>query len=163
MTVTLRRILLGRDPAVTLRRAVLVAALTYLVVRHVCMPVRLHGISMEPTLHDGSMHPVNLLRYAFRPPQRGDIVVISMAGDHAFYLKRVLGLPGDTVAFRNGRLYVNRIETAEPYVAELGDWNMPDLLVPTNEYFVAGDNRSVPFEEHVLGTVSRQKIVGGPL
>jgi len=158
-----KRLLLGSNPRRTLRRSLVLAILTYLLFRYVLVPVRLRGLSMEPTFRNGSIHIANTLRYVRRDPQRGDVVVISMTGNHAFYLKRVLGLPGERIAFDAGQLYVNHEARPEPYVPDRGTWTMPQLTVGRNEYFVAGDNRLIPMELHTLGTVNRAKIRGGLL
>jgi signal peptidase I len=158
-----RRLIFGSDPKRTLRRGFLLALFTFLLVRYVYLPVRLQGVSMEPTLHGGDIHVANLLKYAWRDPRRGDIVVISMTGRHAFYLKRVLGLPGETIAFDRGQLYVNDQPTPEPYLMETGMWKLAATPVGGNEFFVAGDNRDLPIELHTIGTVNRSKIMGGLL
>ena len=62
---------------------------------------------MEPTIHDGSWRLGNLLKFNGRNPRRGEMVIIRMAGWHAYYLKRVLGLPGENIAFDHGALVVN--------------------------------------------------------
>ncbi len=155
------RLLLGSDLKRTLRRGALLALFTYLLLRYVCLPVRLQGVSMEPTLHGGDIHVANLLKYAWRTPQRGDLVVISMTGRHAFYLKRIIGLPGETISFRRGQLHANGQPIPEPYLAETGMWQLAPTVIGANEYFVAGDNRELPIEAHTLGTVDRGKIMGG--
>ncbi len=118
---------------------------------------------MEPTYADHSFTMANALRYRFRHPRRGDVVVIRMAGTHVMLLKRVLGLPGERVSFRGGALLIDSIVVAEPYLSDAGDWNMEEVVVGPDEYFVAGDNRAVPIESHVLGRVDRARIAGGAL
>lgn len=159
----LKKMIVGSDVRATARRAILLALFTLLLFRYVLLPVRVRGISMEPSYRDGSIHLVNLLSWTTRSPHRGEVVVISMTGRHALYFKRVLGLPGETVAFANGRLLINGREEAEPYLTDRGDWNLPEVKVGPDEFFVAGDNRSVPIETHALGLVHRSKIVGGIL
>jgi signal peptidase I len=157
------RLLFGSDLKRTLRRGALLAVGTWLFLRFVCLPMRLQGVSMEPTFHTGAIHVANLLKYRWNAPQRNDIVVISMTGHHAFYLKRVLGMPGESVAFQEGQLLVNGRPCAEPYLAHTGRWTLAATPVGSNEYFVAGDNRELPIEFHTLGAVDREKIVGGLL
>jgi signal peptidase I len=86
-----------------------------------------------------------------------------MVGRRALYLKRVLGLPGETVRFFNGQMIIDGREMREPYLPGRGEWTLPAVKLDEDEYFVAGDNRAVPLEAHVLGTVKRKKIVGGIL
>ena len=157
----LRRILIGENLKTTLRRAILLALFCILFFNYVLLPVQVRGLSMEPTFRDGTWHVANLLKFAARAPHRGEVVVISIAGQRALYLKRVLGLPGETVSFFNGQLIVNGREQSEPYLAGRGDWTLPAITIGEDEYFVAGDNRTVPIENHTLGTVKRKKITGG--
>ena len=156
-----QRILVGRDLRITLRRGLLVAIAAWLFFRFVCLPVRVRGSSMEPTFQNGEMHAACLLQHLWRTPQRGDVVVISMSGTRAFYLKRILALPGERIAFSNGVLLIDGRKFEEAYIEEHGTWTMPEMTVPDGEYFVAGDNRAIPIERHTLGTVNRSMIMGG--
>lgn len=158
-----RRLLVGRKPSRTIARGLALGLLAYLVLRYVALPVRLRGPSMEPTLRNGSIHVANLLRYARSAPRRGDVVVISMTGNRAFYLKRVLGLPGERIAFSGGVLRINGQTVKEDYVRDASTWTMPELTIAGDSYFVAGDNRAIPMELHTLGTVNRSKIRGSLL
>lgn len=155
--------LIGREPRRTLRRALVLAVVTYLLFGHVLRPVLVRGISMEPTLHDGGLRLANLLRYRNHEPQRGDIVIIRMAGGRSFYLKRVLAMPGETISFRNGHRQLSGRPAPEPYLADAGTWDMAPIELGPAQYFVAGDNRSVPIEQHLVGTVARADIRGGLL
>ena len=110
-----------------------------------------------------SVRIVNLLKYRNNDPVRGDVVVIAPAGRRVYYLKRILGLPGETVSFNAGQLTVNGQPQEESYLADRGDWNMAPAALESNEYFVAGDNRAVPIEQHLIGVVSKEKIAGGLL
>jgi signal peptidase I len=158
-----RRLLFGRYTSRTMARALVLGLAVYLALRYVALPVRLRGPSMEPTLHNGSIHIANLLRYARSEPQRGDVVVIAMTGNRAFYLKRVVGLPGERIAFSGGVLKINGQAVKEDYVRDASTWTMPEMTIASHSYFVAGDNRAIPMELHTLGTVDRSKIRGGLL
>lgn len=155
-----RRLLIGSNTRRTLVRALILGLFTAFILRYVCLPVRVRGVSMEPTFHDGAFHVANLATYRFRAPERGEIVVIAMTGRRALYLKRLIGLPGDRVEFMDGALYVNGERAEEPYVRDSGGWTIPEVVVGPDEYYVAGDNRSIPWEQHTLGTVNRGKILG---
>jgi signal peptidase I len=75
-------------------------------------------------------------------------------------MKRIIGLPGETVLFRHGRVFVNDVVLEEPYLKNPCDWErVPDTLGP-NEYFVVGDNRSMPIEDHRFGKTEDFRIVG---
>lgn len=153
----------GSRPRLTLLRASVLGLTLYLLGRFVCPPMHVAGRSMEPTIHDGAWRLGNLLKFHSRNPQRGDVVVISLVGHHAYYLKRVLGLPGETIAFQQGMLLVNGQAVTESYLSTNSDWNMLPLDIPPGEYFVAGDNRAVPLREHMAGLTHRCDMAGGLL
>ncbi len=156
----LKRLFFGQNPRRTVIRAAVLAAASYGLFGHVLRPVRVQGISMAPTLTDGTIHVVNLAAYWHAAPQRGDLVVVEMPGRRAYYMKRVLGLPGEQIAFRDGQLLVNGEILTEPYLATRGDWNMGTQQVPARQYFIAGDNRLTSFEGHTLGLVEERRIAG---
>ncbi|HMO52207.1 MAG TPA: signal peptidase I [Kiritimatiellia bacterium] len=157
----LKTLIWGRNPKKTLLRCLLLGLVAAWVFGWWLRPVRVVGISMEPTMHHGGVHLIDLRKFRSREPGRGDLVAIAMPGRRSFYLKRVLGLPGETIAFRQGRLVINDRELPEPYLYELGDWELEDTPIPTGVYFVAGDNRATPFSGHTLGLVERSNIAGG--
>jgi signal peptidase I len=159
----IRRIMIGKSPRRTLRVTLLLALLTFVVCRYVVLPVRVQGLSMEPTFHNRSIHLAYMLAYARHDPRRGDIVLISMSGRGTMYMKRVLALPGERVSFMGGQLFVNGDSINEGYLKEGGSWTMPEMSLRSDEYFVAGDNRSVNISYHTLGSVYRSDILGGIL
>jgi len=136
---------------------------TVLVFGYVLLPLRLDGASMEPTYRDGSWTLVNTLAFRFREPARGDVVALRLAGPSYVYLKRVVGLPGERVAFVDGRLLVDGRPLVEPYVTEPCTWNRPPVVVGPDELFVVGDNRSNPLTHHAHGCVARARLAGGVL
>ncbi len=151
----------GRRPLRTLWRAALLGLLTYALCTYVVRPVRVRGVSMEPTLADRSLHLANLLRHVRKAPDRGDVVLIAMAGRRSYYVKRILALPDETIQLRQGELRVNGEVVPEPYLAERGDWDMPEVVLGPEQYFVAGDNRTMPLADHLAGVVHRDRIAGG--
>ena len=126
---------------------------------------------MEPTLYSDTIIFINTLRYRFSEPRRGDIVAISIGARHLspfnrspLLLKRVVGLPGERIAFQDGILIVNGLQIPEPYVKKRNsDWDMVEVELGTDEFFVVGDNRSMPMSEHTYGRVVRQRIIGKAL
>jgi len=155
-----RRLLIGRNPKLTLIRAALLGLVCWLTFRHVLLPVRVSGISMEPTLRNGSVNLINRWPYWWREPRRGEVVAIRTTGRSVMYLKRIVALPGETVEIRAGRVFVNDRPLAEPYVHEPEPWQMEPRTLGREEYLVFGDNRSMPIELHLAGVVKRYKIVG---
>ena len=158
-----KRILFGKSLRRTLVRAAVLATSSFILFKFLLLPVRIDGASMEPRYRNGSVNLVNTLRYRFREPRRGDVVAIRMAGRQVMYLKRIIGLPGERLAFHNGILMVNGKVTPEPYVKNSCDWNRAEVTIGLNEFFVAGDNRLMPIKAHAHGRVEHSRIVGGPL
>ena len=156
----LRTILIGRRPERTLVRIALLVLSCFVVFRFVFLPIRVEGASMAPTYKDRRVNFVNRLAYLFHEPRRGDVVAIRLAGPSVMYMKRIIGLPGETVAFHDGRAYINGQPLDEPYLKYPSSWeHEPKQLGPT-EYYVVGDNRSMPQADHTEGKADRERIVG---
>jgi signal peptidase I len=150
----------GRHPRRTAVRAAILAVTCYLVFTFVLLPVQVAGISMEPTYHDHSINFSNRLAYLFHEPRRGDVVTIRYAGVHDMLMKRVIGLPGETVSFVRGRVFINGAPLDEPYLRNPTHWTIPSIKLDATEYFVVGDNRSMRWQDHTFGKTNRQRIVG---
>jgi signal peptidase I len=156
----LRVVAIGRNPKMTLARIVILVVTCLIVFKFVLLPVRITGISMLPTLKNGSVNCVNRLAYLFHEPRRGDVVSIRFAGIHVMLMKRIIGLPGETIAFVDGRVLINGEVLDEPYEKLQCDWNLPPEKIGADEYYVVGDNRTMGPEDHVKGRVARERIVG---
>ena len=156
----LRIALVGRNPKVTLARIAILIVTCFVAFKFFLLPIRAEGISMLPTYKDGSVHLVSRIAYSWHEPQRGDVVSIRLAGIHVMYLKRVIGLPGETVAFSKGHVLINDEELDEPYEKFPCKWNLPPEKLGPNEYFVVGDNRTMPPQYHEHGIASRDRIMG---
>lgn len=157
---TLRIIAIGRRPKRTLLRACVLSAAAYLIFSFVLLPVVVSGISMEPTYHDHSVNLCYRLAYVWHEPRRGDVVTIRYAGIHEMLMKRIIGLPGETISFRNGHVFVNGALLPEPYLKEPSHWNLAPIKLNATQYFVVGDNRSMRLRDHVFGKTDRKRIVG---
>jgi len=154
-------ILFGRNPKVTLLRIAVLVAVAGLLFGFVLLPIRVTGISMSPTYANGALNLVNRLAYLRHEPQRGDVVSVRLTGIHGLFMKRIIGLPGETVAFVNGRVLINGQLLDEPYEKDLAcDWNSPPVTLAADEYYFVGDNRSMPPEDHTHGVKKRIYIVG---
>ena len=152
---------MGESPARTLRRTVLLAAFLLILFGLLLRPVLVRGRSMEPTLRDGTWWAATRWWMDVqRTPDRFDVVVIRRVGGRVFYLKRVLGLPGETISFSRGQLWVGGEPLEEPHRTPDSDWSMPPVTLGPDEYFVAGDNRNMPMMDHAAGRVSRGALAG---
>jgi len=88
------------------------------------------------------------------------VVAIRLAGEHVMYLKRIIALPGETIAFHEGHAIVNGKMLNEPYVKFPCNWEVPPEEVGPDEYYVVGDNRTMDYEGHTQGRATRDRIVG---
>ena len=162
----LKTMAVGRNPKTTFIRASILAVVCLVLFKWILLPVRVSGMSMEPTYHDHSVNFVNRLAYLSHAPRRGDVVGVSIAppdgesAPHVMYLKRIIGLPGETVSFVDGHVQVNGQTLDEPYEKGSCDWNTEPVTLDSNEYFFVGDNRSMPKEDHTFGKAGRDRIVG---
>jgi len=162
--------------------------LIFFLVRSVIQNFRVEGYSMEPTLHTGQFLIVNRLEYLhldlnffrrllpggeevppnlvylFHPPRRGEIVVFEYPRDTTRdYIKRVIGLPGETVEIRHGQVLINGVPLLEPYLSDAArtqTGNMPPVQVPPNAVFVMGDNRGSSNDSRSWGPLPLENIVG---
>jgi len=120
--------------------------------------------SMEPNFHDGDCIMVNKVCYRSAGPQRGEVIVFDPPFDslHPF-IKRVIGLPGETVEIKYGRVFIDGISLEEEYIMAQPNYTMPATEVPENEYFVLGDNRNSSNDSHNGWIVPRDNIIGKAL
>lgn len=126
-------------------------------------PVKVDGTSMAPLLSDQERIFINKIVYRFEPVERGDIVVFWYPLDHSkSFIKRVVGLPGETIEIRAGRLFINGNELPEPYVpaSYFDGATYPPRTIPRDEYFVMGDHRDSSSDSRVFGPVPRHFIYG---
>jgi signal peptidase I len=146
-----------------LRDLVLSILLAFIVIVFLYQPVQVEGTSMLPRLANHERIFINKFVYRFEPIQRGDIVVFWYPLEPAkSYIKRVVGLPGDTVSLQDGRVYVNGKVLREPYVPAgyLDHQNYPPVRVEPDHYYVLGDHRDSSNDSRVWGTVDRKYIYG---
>jgi signal peptidase I len=155
-----REALFGRRPARTLIRIGVLVLVSIGVFGWVLVPVRTYGPSMLPAYASGSFHLVNRSAYGYRAPARGDVVAVRLAGWKVVYVKRIIGLPGERVAIRDGIVLVNGRAIDEPYVVRRATWNMREMPLGEDEFFVVGDNRGMRMEQHEFGRVKRERIAG---
>jgi signal peptidase I len=153
-------LVVGRHPRATLIRSVTLIVAAFVVFGWLLVPMRLSGISMEPTYHDGAMNFANRAAYWFRHPARGDVVAIRMAGPSVMYVKRIVGMPGEQLEIVDGTVLINGAPLVEPTVVRRLRWNRAAVTIGADEFFVIGDNRSMLMKDHELGQVTRARIVG---
>jgi signal peptidase I len=122
--------------------------------------------SMLPTLKVNDRLIVDKVSYHLNKPQRGDIVVFNPTkaledqNFHDAFIKRVIGLPGDRVAVRGGKVIVNDQPLRENYIQERPQYELETVTVPNDSYMVLGDNRNNSYDSHYWGFVPKEKIIG---
>lgn len=142
---------------------------TWLLITYVIQRTEVEGSSMEPTLSSGDNLFVDKISYRFRDPQRFDIIVFPFQyQEDTFYIKRIIGMPGETIQIdEEGTIYIDGEELEESYGAEvirpetIGRAQEPVTLAE-NEYFVMGDNRnnSSDSRNEMVGNIKREDIIG---
>jgi signal peptidase I len=155
-------------------KALVIAVALAAVIRYFFFaPIVVDGLSMMPTLHDQDRMIVNKLNYKIGEPKRFDIIVFH-APENKDYIKRIIGLPGDTVEYKDDTLYINGKPYEEPYLDEYkkqvidGPLTDPFTLeekigektVPEGHLFVMGDNRRFSKDSRHIGAVSMDKVLG---
>ncbi len=127
------------------------------------------GPSMQPNFHTGQVLMVSRVNYLLGNPERGQIVVFNPPNqppDEPPYIKRVIGLPGDTIEIRDTLVYVNGQQLSEPYINEPclpTNCRDQEWTLGANEYFMMGDNRNHSSDSRRFGVVSRDRIIGEAL
>ncbi len=145
------------------RDLLIAIGLALVIIVFLYQPVKVEGTSMAPLLSDQERIFINKFVYRFEPIQRGDVVVFWYPLDRSkSFIKRVIGLPGETVEIRQGVVYVNGKAVAEPYVPpkyeDLSDFG--PVRVPKDSYFVMGDHRVSSNDSRVFGPVASRYIYG---
>jgi signal peptidase I len=124
-------------------------------------PLRVEGVAMMPAFNDGDKL---LMDRNFGELKRGDVIIFLYPKDRTkSYIKRIIGLPGETVEIREGKVYINDQILEEPYIDKIydqGQANFPPRRVPEYQYFVMGDNRDNSSDSRYWGTVDQELIKG---
>ncbi len=121
---------------------------------------RVEGYSMEPTLFGQQRLIIEKVSYKFHTPERNDIIVIKVPQYNEHFIKRIIGLPGETLEIREGVVYINGKPLSEPYVNGVPRGNYPPLTIPDGYIFVMGDNRNNSVDSRSFGPIPIENIVG---
>lgn len=160
------------------------AVLMVMLIRNFLHNYRIDGISMEPNFHDQQFLIVNRFAYCpgvhievpvanislfervwcVRTPDRGDVVIFEYPRDPSRdFIKRVIGLPNETVEVRAGQVYVDGVLVPEPFGPNPGSYNAPPITVGPDEVYVMGDNRNNSSDSHLWGPLKLEHIIGKAL
>ncbi len=133
-------------------------------------PFVVNGASMDPTFATGQFLIVDRLSYRFESPKRGDVIVFRYPNQPStYYIKRIIGLPGETVSIKNGNISISAknstttVAIDEPYI-DSSHRSFDDLIAPLNDsqYFVMGDNRRESSDSRAWGPLPKEMIIGRP-
>ena len=139
---------------------VLLTVLIYVAVNFATGRFRIEGSSMEPSMHPNQYVLVDKLSYMLGDPKRGDVIVFNYPqATERDFIKRVIGLPGETIRVQGGVVYVNDVPLEEPYIAAPPSYENTWTLGP-DEYFVLGDNRNSSSDSHAWGPLARHYFIG---
>jgi signal peptidase I len=147
-----------------LREIVEIVAITVLfffLIRLLTQSYHVNDGSMQPGLSADSYVMINKQAYFFRPPQRGDVIVFHLpTNTNVDYIRRIVGLPGDTVQIDGTQIKVNNTVLREPYVSASATPIVNTWKVPPDQYFVLGDNRPSSEDSRYWGPIPKTYIVG---
>jgi signal peptidase I len=118
------------------------------------------GPSMQPNLFAGYRVMTEKISYYLHQPRRGDVVVIQRSEHEGNLIKRVIGLPGESIEIRAGRTHINGQPIDEPWVTYSGGRDMPARVIPKDHIFIMGDNRPNSRDSRDIGPVSTESIIG---
>lgn len=156
---------------------VILTLLIFFAIHFSVQPYFVDGPSMQPGLHTGDLVMVNLLSYHFGSPQRGDVIVFYPPANHDHtcqqndpqhecFVKRIVGIPGDTISITPGAVFVDNVKLNEPYIYPLAPGQnenpvvVPSLHLGAGQYFVLGDNRDNSTDSRFFGPITRDSIIG---
>lgn len=122
-------------------------------------PHRVKGESMVPNFMDGELLLTEKISYRLYRPERGNVIVFQAPEKKVDFIKRVIGLPGETVTIADGYVYINGEKIKEPYITQSTDGNLK-ITVGESEYFVLGDNRGASSDSRSFGTIKKKSIKG---
>lgn len=136
---------------------IIIIVIVLLVKAFIFTPVIVNGPSMLNTLHDKDIMILDKIGMKLNGIDRFDIVVIQT--NHNKIIKRVIGLPGETIEYRDNKLYVNDKELEDSFANGI-TYDFEKIEIPKNSYYVLGDNREDSVDSRILGTITKQDILG---
>lgn len=157
-----------RDFIIDIAKIVAISLLIIIPIRYfIVQPFFVRGASMEPNYQQGDYLLVDEISYRFDDPSRGDVIIFQFPQDPSqFYIKRIVGLPGETVSVEGGEVYITDPDTKqrrrldEDYLRAMNTEGNVTIALQENEYFVLGDNRNASHDSRRWGTLREDLIVG---
>lgn len=137
---------------------VLIVLVVVLIRTYLFTPIKVNGDSMVDTLHDGDTMILNKIGMRVNELERFQIVVIKT--NDTYLIKRIIGLPGETIEYKDGILYIDDKEMEDPYYKNNNTDDFDKVVIPEGYYFVMGDNRSISIDSRIIGVVKEDEILG---
>lgn len=135
-------------------------ALGLLIVNFVIQPTKVFSYSMEPTLYEGDRVLIEKISQKFNRLSRGDVVAFKSPVDKRIFIKRIIGIEGDKVGIKDGKVYVNGKELYEGYIKDGRTDGSVDIVVQRRQLFVMGDNRQNSMDSRAFGCIDMNSIKG---
>lgn len=137
---------------------VIIIIVVLLIKQFIICPIKVNGDSMKNTLKDKDIMILDKISYRFNDIKRFDIVVVNKNNEKL--IKRVIGLPGETVEYKNNKLYINNKNVAEKFDHGLTSDYILNEKIPDGYYFVVGDNRPISNDSRYIGLIKKEEILG---
>ena len=125
-------------------------------------PFYVEGASMEPSFYEKEYLIIDEISYRFNEPQRGEVVIFkSPQNPRSYFIKRIIGLPGETVEIKNGKIFIdNEKELSEDYLQYVYSDTHTAVILESGQYFVLGDNRTNSLDSRQFGSIEKDSIIG---
>lgn len=124
-------------------------------------PFYVEGASMEPNFYDSEYLIINEISYRFEDPQRGEVIIFkNPQNTKVYFIKRVIGLPGETIEIKQGKVFIDDELIKEDYIENFSTQSKEAIILAEDEYFVMGDNRSNSFDSRSIGPINTKHIIG---
>ena len=136
---------------------------------YIAQPFMVSGPSMEPTFNDNDYLIVDEISYRFEKPKRGEVIVFKRPGDNKYLIKRIVGLPGETIELNNQTITIKNSDKPNGFLFDqsfvVNNINEPmkTVILDSDDYFVLGDNRPVSYDSRSWGSLPASSIAGRPL
>ena len=137
---------------------IIIIVVVLLIKHYVITPIKVNGNSMNNTLKNKDIMILDKISYRFQEIERFDIVVIKKGND--YLIKREIGMPGETVEYKNNKLYINGKNIDEKFIHEKTNDFIMEEKIPDDCYFVVGDNRPVSNDSRYIGVINKKDILG---
>ncbi len=124
-------------------------------------PFYVEGASMEPNFHANEYLIIDEISYRFHNPQRGEVIIFKNPRNHReYFIKRIIGLPGESIEVRDGRVFIDNKELSESYIKHFSMDTYSAIKLADDQYFVMGDNRTNSLDSRQIGAIGQDDIIG---